>query len=988
MSTSTPDLRFPDERPLRSDELEQLDARRLEPVIQTLTEGLKSYWGRTGRPESDLARVWGVHGALGQGKSTVVNVALHRIEHTAEGAVRPRVHIWNWIRLFTQRHAPRRKLLVTTLEASQLKAEHLNTTLFSRLVLPRLVLWALPMSVLTTLLPFVALLVLSRSLGQEDWLFETTEVVIAMLVAILALPVIAILKAWGQAEYSYGYMEQAIYRLARWTGVAPDLVVLDDLDRATVEQQRAVLRTLVRHTRLLQCPLVVCFDETDFLASDPNPEDPAELLRKLIQVPLRLPPRSREDAVLLAWGSAKVWLQHNPGRQTWATFLRHPVWIGHLTRVMLLTESVGPRRAKGLLADVIAAAETHYPLQHHRQVPLAEANALLLLSALYQMHPALRRDAEWLVNCLESGGDDDAWKRWSETPRCKAFFKWISTHPREEAQIRSLLRLADAMMPMAKGWRGIVFGGNVLTSGQALPEDGLAVGCYWLDRMLQQDLAAYPRWIEAGRALDRIAQGIRGTEGLSTVVSSWRLSDADGTTHRDTPQAHAHETDTPVFAAIWPMLIASLAQWPEHQRLQVYSAVSRWLQREARHTRTLQQHWLLEWAMDRTHAGSGSDEFWLKQIEPGGTDGPTDPTSVIRLATLKALRRHRKPSQRFGQQSWRVALGLADSAGLAVDPGLMAAAITQNGEIPPHRTTDGSRSNSAALRYWPAVQAPAGTEPSPPVMQEVLGEHMRAARTWLTGSATPLGGLAAERDADGGPRSLIQWMASHDAEQLHLQHWLKALAPLCAPSPDPLPSEWSFAHWSAHFVYHAPTAMGSDKLGEQRAAIEELDSEGWAVALCLLTQGWHRELTDLHRLQLGQALIGCMPPSPTVPFALGALSAWLPPADMLKAPSSSEHQIEHVYFQALPMVPEDAIKLIKWLLGAINPGDGGGPDGTDGITTSKVTQFFQSWAQVKPPEALNFYRLAKEHWDLRIQDSSGGNLSHRDDQYGSPDNLF
>lgn len=985
MSTSTPDLRFPDERPLRSDELEQLDARRLEPVIQTLAQGLRSYWNHYGESRDDLARVWGVHGALGQGKSTVIQAVVRLLKNPATPLVLPLVHGWNWIRWFTQRYGHRRELQVSTLEASQFKAEHLSTTLISRLLLPRFVLSALPMLVLNLLVLFSLLWGLLNWLGYTDWLFSPNGIV-RLVVAVLALPlfatIMALVTAWSSSEYSAGHLEQAIYQLARWTGVAPDLVVLDDLDRATVDQQRAVLRTLVRHTRLLQCPLVVCFDETDFLASDPNPEDPAELLRKLIQVPLRLPPRSREDAVLLAWGAAKVWLQRNPDRQTWATFLLHPVWIGHLTRVMLLTESVGPRRAKGLLADVVAAAETHYPLQPHPQVPLAEANALLLLSALYQMHPALRRDAEWLVNCLESGGDDDAWKHWSETPRSKAFFKWISTHPREEAQIRSLLKLADAMMPVSKGWRGVVFAGNPLEP-QALPDDGLALDYRMLDRMLQQDLAVYPRWIEAGRALDRIAQGIRGTEGLSTVVSSWRLSDADGTTHRDTP--HAHETDTPVFAAIWPMLIASLAQWPEHQRLQVYSAVSRWLQREARHTRTLQQHWLLEWAMDRTHAGRGSDDFWLKQIEPGSADGPTDPASVIRLATLKALRRHRKPSQRFGQQSWRAALGLADSAGLAVDPGLMAAAITQNGEIPPHRTTDGSRSNSAALRYWPAVQAPAGTEPSPPVMQEVLGEHMRAARTWLTGSTTPLGGLAAERDADGGPQSLIQWMASHDAERLHLQHWLKALAPLCAPSPDPLPSEWSFAHWSAHFVYHAPTAMGTDKLGEQLAALEELDSEGWAVALCLLTQGWHRELSDLHRLQLGQALIGRMPPPPAVPFALGALSAWLPPADMLKTPSSPENQIEHVYFQALPMVPEDAIKLIKWLLDAINPGDGGG---ADGIPTSTVTQFFQSWAQVKPPEALNFYRLAKEHWDLRIQDSSGGNLPHRDDQYGSPDNLF
>jgi hypothetical protein len=230
-----------------------------------------------------------------------------------------------------------------------------------------------------------------------------------------------------------------------------------------------------------------------------------------------------------------------------------------------------------------------------------------------------------------------------------------------------------------------------------------------------------------------------------------------------------------------------LAQWPEPQRLRVYTEVLRWLERmDAKAAASLPQHWLLEWAIERTNANHGSESAWLQRIKPAQT--ALDGTASVRFAVLKALRRNRcKPSQEFLQSSWRTALDLAVGSSEGIDTAVLAVAITQNGDIPrPAEGDDAQRVGTMARQFWPAVQLPGGSKSSRLVIRGVLRAHMHAARTWLNPLNVTARDLAARHDAQERPWSLAQWMASHEADRLDLKDWLDVLAPLCMPHPDVL----------------------------------------------------------------------------------------------------------------------------------------------------------------------------------------------------------
>lgn len=908
-------LLFPPERPLEPDELQRLDGRRLESVIQTLAQGLRSYWNAAGELRPDLARVWGLHAGLGQGKSTVVREALRRVQDERGQPVLPRVHGWNWVRLFTQRHGQRRALLVTTIEASQLKAEHLTATLISRLVLPRLVVWALPMAVMSGVVLGYSLWAVMDLLGQGDNFWGQVLALHLAVPALLALPAFALLTSWLKPEHAAGHLEQAIYLMACWTGVAPDLVVLDDLDRASVDQQRAVLRALVRHTRLLRCPLVVCFDETDFLSSDPSPEEPAELLRKLIQVPLRLPPRSREDAVLLAWGAGNLWHQRNPSRQQWASFMLHPVWVGHLARLMLLTESVGPRRAKGLLAEVAAAAESLCAAAGATVVALDDANALLLLAATYQIHPALRRDPELLVDGLDAGGSDAAWQTWASNPRAKTLTKWLGTRPREEAQLKGLLQLADAMMPVASGWRALVFGRAAPVVAPAVQSLG-AVGCLQCQQVavaLDSRNDVYAWWQSIGDVLDEVGWGIRGTEDLAPMLSKGPVAQQAAASAQSGHLATAERTAD--LALMWPLVVASLAQWPEAQRLRCYAEIDRWLGRLVQQgivfASVLQQRWLLEWVVDPAAPGRWDDGFWADRITGALVSGQPPHQSATAFAVIKALRRG-KPTGAVLRQTWRAILDLVAH----VNRPALARTLASGGGIDwvldRPESAQPSQSNPvdrayqvlelAAMKCWPAVRISDQDGCALDAKCQVLIEHMGAVRLWRSpvSSAQRQAALTlGRRDVLDRPWSLVAWMASHEAQELTLQDWLKVLGPLCHPSPNQ--ADWSFGHW-VYFVHHAPAAMGPGAarawpdfpatvppkaafaVGQQAQVLDALDPARWATAFCLLAQGWHAGLSHHERSQvLWPALMACSPTRLDAAFASAALAVWADTPSLVEA---------------------------------------------------------------------------------------------------------
>lgn len=848
-------LRFPPERPLALDELERLDAGRLEPVIQTLVSGLHGHWAANGKPLSDTARVWGVLGGLGQGKSTLVREVLARLQgRDKTQGIWPRVAGFMWLRVFSQPCGVRRQLDVKTLEASVLSSQHLSATVISRLVLPRLVLWALPMLILNFGLLLFALWWVLAVMGMPDALFRCWDVIGGYGAALLALPVVvaglAAGAAWAKEQQQAGYWEFLLYRAADWLGVLPDLVVVDDLDRATVEQQKAVLRTLVRHTHLMRCPLIVCFDESELLASDPDPEDPAELLRKLIQVPLRLPPRSREDAVLLAWGAVAWWHRENPQRHAWGAFMRHPVWVGHLARLMMDTHSVGPRRAKYLLAEAVASVATAHC--QDAEVDFNNACALLLLAAIYQIQPALRRDPELLLACLEAGGTDQAWTAWMDHSRASEFKIWAEKNPRQAAQLQILLRQSEAMMPVRTDWRSLCLG-RVGAGARKPAEEALET---WSADVLEKLLHhyepnVYTWFLGVGAALDKIVLGMSGSEELDKLVPSQHLTpkrklaevQVQGGGHHAGARIedNAVTVDEHKLFFVWPLMVAALSTFDLAQRRRFFETVDHWLGRMSgaslrEAAQLLRAAWVKAWC---------SDEAWV--FSPNGTVGEyeawlvgwlgrlaADSEEGMRLVLARRLRRLDLTWLAGDSRTWRELLEL-ESQGVSGAHLAKSVAIGKAISLT-IRVEDGddfNRLSRAALRYWPPITAK--------IKESALTElehHMCGIRQMFPllplRKLSRLTAVHGSLDAIERPYSLLAWMASSDAQNLRLMEWLDLFKFLCQPKDKG--NHWSFSHWR-FFLFHAPARM-SDGPAKMNLAL----SDRWCTAFCLWAQGWELPL--------------------------------------------------------------------------------------------------------------------------------------------------
>lgn len=961
-------LRLPPERPLHGPELQALDNRRLQPVIDTLVMGLRSYWTAQGLSEKDLARVWGLHGGLGQGKSTAVKLALQQLDGSGHATrqntqvVEPRMHPLFWLRLFFPwgpERGCRRLLDVRWIEASKLKAEHLDARLISRLVLSPLLLWALPAAVLTLLVGGVFLWWLLSFWGQSDLVFEALQYLYWGVPVLLALPVAHSLLTWGQQEHAAGYFEYALYLLAKKLGVAPDLVVLDDLDRSSLDQQRAVLRALVRHTHWLDCPLVVCFDETDLLASDPAPEDPTELLRKLIQVPLRLTARGREDALLLAWGAAKQWHALNPTRSAWAAFLSHPIWVGHLVHILMVTESVGPRRVKHLMAEVVTSAQTwcHAHDAATQAVPLEDACGLLLLAALYQIQPLLRRDPELLVAILECGGDIN--QAWAGQPRGTNLQEWMTLHPREKGHLQNLVRLGNLMMPVRTGWRALVLGNR---TGQAviLPPDpalAAAVPCEEIAYFLSSHGLAYPAWQRVGQCLDAIAHGGHNHLELGKTLNLLNKDVFKAVFKEDKKMIDSSKVLT--LCLVWPMVQSTLPQLDARacDRLctVLWEGWNAWTSARTGPEdlgTALKAQFLCVWLATHTLSGplnsldKPTANIWTVRIQSIATQTQ----SFIAVKQLLYSTDHAV----FDRQAmWEVVLRLSQEGRIS-EASLVRLLVHGPLCWPPRKTEQMKNIDSIQVfRRWPVITNDSA---------DSIKEHLLAMRDWFpTDQWNEKASVRAWVENSGfedRPWSLEQWLQSAhfviavDPRQGEV-NCFEILSPLFTPNAsDP---HWSLKHWGVFAqTVHLPTIreMGLPMLlFDSRSPLEAINHKTWPIALGLAAQGWGKNATDQ---DLNDVLTGFLE-SPQVPpidaaFSEAAMVLW---TETIRSNTALGHGL--IYWGRVPLTPEQALQFLRRLL--IN-------DTT--VTPAQLTQSMrpillewrQSWASIAQPSAQSFYEAA------------------------------
>ncbi len=174
--------------------------------------------------------------------------------------------------------------------------------------------------------------------------------------------------------------------------INPDLIIIDNLDRASLPQQRALLRSLHRYNQSLPHSFIICMDETVLLADQPDPEAPEELLRKVIPVELHLPARVPEDATALSMGI----LHDCRGRNETLAILNDPMFIADFCTLVSLQPCFSPRSVKRLLNDsLMHAAEL-------RVIDCAEDTAALVKYHLcLALFPETRNTPHRLTHLLE-----------------------------------------------------------------------------------------------------------------------------------------------------------------------------------------------------------------------------------------------------------------------------------------------------------------------------------------------------------------------------------------------------------------------------------------------------------------------------------------------------------------------------------------------------------------------------------------------------------
>lgn len=379
------------ERPLTGDELISLDLGRLDGIIKALTGRIKQYAEDVSQPMAQPEpQLIGIFGGYGHGKSSALRAALRG----------------------TRCHE---RLRTTELDVSLYQAPHLEHRLLRLLVVrplyTRVALTALAwLLVLLILTPYYWLMTLPfqpiegfHADCPYHWLASWQNWLALLAGGTASLGLAGWLSKpppWLSEEMAVldGLMDRFSYHLAFLFQVQPQVVVVDDLDRASVAQQRAILRALYKHARFLRCLVLVVMDDGPLLAALPgDPEAPDELLRKIIEIRYRVPDRTVEDGVLLAAALCARYARDNPNDPI-APWLDDVDFVSDFASVLVLLGTPAPRRAKRLLADVVARCEVGTPALRQ------DLHALLRLVGLEELCPNIRQP-DRLAALLEQNRD-------------------------------------------------------------------------------------------------------------------------------------------------------------------------------------------------------------------------------------------------------------------------------------------------------------------------------------------------------------------------------------------------------------------------------------------------------------------------------------------------------------------------------------------------------------------------------------------------------
>jgi hypothetical protein len=423
------------------------DPLRLEPIVSILHShlriallALKNRDVENTEPQLRL----GLFGGLGQGKTSAVTLALKRLRQ--ESLIPRQWPLWG-----------NRKPRYASFDAAQYKPDLLEFE-FDRLVGR----WYLGLHLGRIVLALASILILVGGFcARYDASFSAN-----FGVSLLGIytTTIATIVTWSFLKKIVAFLKNPLHRWSLWIYFRrdmerqmnlgayvrdvtesfrplffpPDVLLVDNLDRANVQQQRAILRAVRKHSEQIQLPIVVVMDETELLHAKPyDAEAPEELLRKVIQVECRMPIRMGNDAALLVMTLANEGRENNKSDPA-SLLLDDARLQGDWTRVFSLLPRLGPRHIKRFLNDLLSA-RAELNITHPDDL-----SALTRLYALFALAPDLRRSGEDVVYALAANSK-------------KSFATLKQCIPDDLLPgIHKFLELTRHMQPKDGNWRRLV----------------------------------------------------------------------------------------------------------------------------------------------------------------------------------------------------------------------------------------------------------------------------------------------------------------------------------------------------------------------------------------------------------------------------------------------------------------------------------------------------------------------------------------------------
>ena len=170
----------------------------------------------------------------------------------------------------------------------------------------------------------------------------------------------------------------------------PRLIIIDNLDRASIQQQRSLLRGLYKNQQLLHFHVLLVLDENSLMLAANDPESPQELLRKVTDAQFRLPARSPETLVWQSLNLCREAANKNPE----AKFFQQPIFCCDLLLLLSWLPNPGPRLIKQLLNNLLTYSEGN--------LNTIDASALLKICAIDLLAPGLRLRPGLLLELLNS----------------------------------------------------------------------------------------------------------------------------------------------------------------------------------------------------------------------------------------------------------------------------------------------------------------------------------------------------------------------------------------------------------------------------------------------------------------------------------------------------------------------------------------------------------------------------------------------------------